>query len=349
MTRISHTILALAAILSITHQTFPQAVVSSESPVMFVDFEAGIAGVSLGSFDGLGFSPEPLDGQLDSDAWSVIGFSDGNLPFGGSAESGDLARGSIPGGGTSTGGLYALADFPEVGGRSLAIQPGGTDFTPGSITLRIVNEDPEQLITSISIAYDIYELNDAGRSSSFSFSYSIDGVTFTPVPALDHMTTEAASPAPEFVRIGAKPPSRAHQIDFLAIVPGESLFIRWGSDDLSGTGSRDEFALDNISLAAKFLGTTAAVGTITGRAETAYGNPITYAQISLTDSSGLVRRALTNQFGRFLFRELPVGDVYILQASSGKFGFQDPLRTVLLEEEVQQITFIGKEIGPPVK
>ena len=34
-------------------------------------------------FQGIGFSPNPSQGQLDSDIWSLIGFTDGNVRGGG--------------------------------------------------------------------------------------------------------------------------------------------------------------------------------------------------------------------------------------------------------------------------
>ena len=44
-------------------------------------------------FSGLGFSPSPATGQLDSDIFCVTGLSDGNLAFGDTATTGDFARG----------------------------------------------------------------------------------------------------------------------------------------------------------------------------------------------------------------------------------------------------------------
>ena len=54
------------------------------------------------------------------------------------------------------GGLYALADFPSPDDRALAVQPGGTDFTPGAIVLKIVNLDPNEIIVQLHVSYDIY-------------------------------------------------------------------------------------------------------------------------------------------------------------------------------------------------
>ncbi|NBD36582.1 MAG: hypothetical protein GVY30_11375, partial [Chloroflexi bacterium] len=89
------------------------------------------------TFDGSGFAPSPAAGQLDSDAWSVTGLSDGDVGFGDTC-SGDVdcARGPSTGG-VSTGGVYAF----DVGSGDyiLGIQPGGSDFTPGEFILKVQN------------------------------------------------------------------------------------------------------------------------------------------------------------------------------------------------------------------
>ncbi|MEM7054316.1 MAG: hypothetical protein AAF446_07170, partial [Pseudomonadota bacterium] len=79
-------------------------------------------------FTGTGFDANPSAGQLDSDVFIVTGFNSGTLDFGGSATSGDFARGEASGG-VTTGGIYAF-DI-GAGNRTFGIQPGGNDFTPG--------------------------------------------------------------------------------------------------------------------------------------------------------------------------------------------------------------------------
>lgn len=340
----SHKLLTTILFVAIAPHSFSQVMLDSSVTSASIDFESTVNGIGSGLFQGAGFSPMPLDGQLDSDAFSIKGFSDGDLLFGATAVSGDLARGAISGGGTSTGGLYALADFPGPGGQSVAFQPGGTDFTPGSITLRIVNNDPEQLIVSLTVSYDIYELNDQGRSSYLYFSYSGDDVTYTPLPALDHFTAEPADASPEFVKVGGPGPSRSVTIAPVSVGPnGGQIFLRWESDDFSGTGSRDEIALDNISVTAKFLGTTAAEGTIEGAAVSEAGAPLGFVFVTLTgEGIDPLLFALTNPFGRFRFEGLPVGRTYLLGASAGRYSFKNPLIPVTLDSELQTVMFEGR-------
>ena len=82
-------------------------------------------------FDGTGFDPAPAAGQLNSNNWEVLGFSDGDLLFGGSAATGDLARG-ITTGNITSGGLYA---FDNSGNTAVYIQPTSSGFQSGQYHL----------------------------------------------------------------------------------------------------------------------------------------------------------------------------------------------------------------------
>lgn len=205
-----------------------------------ITFDATLAGVNEGAFTGSGFAPAPSSGQIDSDAFASSGMSDGDLVFGGTANSGDYARGSSVGGET-TGGFYA---FSNGSNPFLGFQPGGSDMAPGTITLRIQNNSGAT-ITDFSVSYKIMEYNDQGRSNSLNFSYSDDNVNFTSLVGLNFSSTEAASGSPAWV---------SH--DKMAMLTGQNVqdgdffYIRWETDDVSGSGSRDELGIDEISITA---------------------------------------------------------------------------------------------------
>ena len=192
--------------------------------------------IDFAAFTG-GFAPAPLAGQLDSDTWSINGLSDGDLPFGGTAESGDFARGTSPGG-VGTGGLYA---FDSGGNTLLGVQPTGTDFTPGSFTLRLRNETGASL-DGVTVSYEIYFWNDQDRGSTLNLAYGSDGESFSPLPAVDFTTPTAADPAPVWQTAGRS------TVVPLTVPDGGLLFLRWTSNDAGGSGSRDEFGLDNIAV-----------------------------------------------------------------------------------------------------
>ena len=190
------------------------------------------------AFTGSGFTASPTAGQLDSDDWRVTGLSDGAGSFGGTHTTGDFARGASVGG-VNSGGIYSF----DVGGGNniLGVQPTGTDFSPGEITLKIDNTSGS-LISSWDIGYDIFFNNNADRANSLNFETSTDDTTYTPQGSLDFTTPEGLD------ALGWQSTSRSATIN--ASVPaGQSLYLRWTSDDVSGTGSRDEFGIDNVTVA----------------------------------------------------------------------------------------------------
>ena len=66
-----------------------------------------------------------------------------------------------------------------------------------------------------------------------------------PLPALDVVTPEAADPTPGYVIT-----PRSTTIDGLALADSVPLYLRWTTDDVSGSGSRDEIGIDNVVVTA---------------------------------------------------------------------------------------------------
>lgn len=194
---------------------------------------------NFSGFLGTGFAPSPAAGQLDSDVWRVTGLSDGAGTFGGTHTGGDFARGGSTGG-VTTGGVYAFG----VGGgvTTLGVQPGGDDFTPGAFTLRIENTSSVPL-TTVTVSYDIWVYNDQARANSFNFAFSTNDTTYTSVPALDFASPQAADGSPSW-----QVHPRSTVITGLNIQNGAYLYLQWQGDDVSGSGSRDEFGLGNVQV-----------------------------------------------------------------------------------------------------
>ncbi len=189
------------------------------------------------TFDGSGFSPNPATGQLDSKTWIVTGLSDGSMTFEDTKTSGDFARGTSNGG-VTTGGVYAFN--VGSGDMILGVQPGGSDFTPGTIELKRTNETGSA-VTKVFISYDIWTYNDKDRSNSLNFSYSITYTTpYTDVPALDYATPTTADASPTWVKT-----SRSITIT-VSLNPGDPLYLQWTGDDISGSDYRDEYGIDNV-------------------------------------------------------------------------------------------------------
>jgi len=153
--------------------------------------------INFNGFDGTGFVVDPVAGQLDSDDWSIMGLSQGTLEFGGEGITSDFAQG-ITTGGVTSGGIYA---FDLTGGNfALGVQPTGSDFTPGSITLRMQN-NTGAVITALDIAYNLIVNNDNAEANSFNFSHSADNIVFAEVVDADYTSEEVAATTPAFESI----------------------------------------------------------------------------------------------------------------------------------------------------
>ncbi len=229
--------ISIAGIVMAASQMNAAVVITAlDTPLVF-DFQ---------SFTGSGFSPnpDPSAGQLDSDNWSVTGLSDGDVAFGGTKTTGDFARGTSDGG-VATGGVYAFKTSTT--NTALGIQPIAEDFTPGSFILRLENKSLSA-ITNLSVSYDLFVLNNDDRSNSFNFGFQVSASdtippSFNNVAELNYTSEGAKDASAAWTRN-----SKSTNIPFLSFEPDEFLFLRWTGDDVGGSGSRDEFALDNISI-----------------------------------------------------------------------------------------------------
>lgn len=216
--------------------------ISTVNTVNTINFDTNVDGVNAETFQGDGFSTTATSGLLNSNAWSVNGFSSGNLGFGvNSAEDTDFDRGvsDVPG---SEGGIYAYETSSD--NFSLGIQSAPGDFTPGHVTLRFQNQSGTPL-TSINIGYTVYVYNNQPSSSSLNFSYSADNSTYTQVPGLS-----VVSPAQIDVLPGWKAHYRVVTLTGLSIASNSYYYLRWNGATVSGSTNFDGFALDDIVMVA---------------------------------------------------------------------------------------------------
>jgi hypothetical protein len=211
----------------------------TDASTITIDFTTTVSGVNNGAFLGTGFANSPSAGQLDADAWAITGFSDGDKDFGVESTANDYTRGT-PTAGSATGGLGSY----DVGSSdpALGFQGTGSDFTPGTITLKITNNSGS-IITSLNINYEAWVFNDQARSNSLNFSHSSDNSSYTSESSLDLASTEAADGAPAWVKT-----DKSISLSGLTVANSADYYIRWSSDDVAGSGSRDEFAIDDIAI-----------------------------------------------------------------------------------------------------
>lgn len=212
-----------------------------------IDFDSNLSGVANGPYTGLGFQSSPAAGELDSDAWAVTGFSDGSLAFGGTQIRNPLANDFSRGftaGAVTTGGIYSFDLDTSAGvNRAFGIQPGADDFTTGTLTLRLQNQTGAP-INILTVSYSAYYRNDVNRSSSFNFSHSSDDISYTSVSGLNLSSPDTQD------ALGWVENERSTTITGLNIANNGFFYLRWTGDDIGGSGSRDEFALDDIMITA---------------------------------------------------------------------------------------------------
>ena len=272
MPRLSFAPLLAAAVLGLPAAATAGIVFDTPADTVVVTFDAGSPGVNGGGpYLGNGFDvPGGTAGTLDSDAFALAGMSDGNLNFGGTALGGDFGRGVDADGGVVSGGAYA---FQNGANTFLGFQPTGADFTPGSLFLRVQNLSGG-VIDEVAVDYDLLVNNDQARANSFNFGFATGAgvadptaLSFTGVPGLDYTSPEAAD------ALGFRTIARSTTLSALGLANGDFLYLQFFSDDVSGGGSRDEFGLDNIRLAAA-----------------AIPEPTTWALMALAGLGTLVRR-----------------------------------------------------------
>lgn len=203
-----------------------------------ISFEESLSGVNEGRFEGEGLGPNPINGELDSDAWRISGCSDGDTDFSESHISGDLARASSNGSETS-GGIYS---FNTGNNSTLGWQSTGADLSPGEIILKIQNKSGFS-IERMEISYTIWNYNDQNRSQILSCSYSYDDINYFPLNASEFISPTTASSSPIWTDSTYHFGQATNEISHT-----DFFFLKWRIEDEAGSGSRDEWAIDDIKI-----------------------------------------------------------------------------------------------------
>ncbi|MBS1797089.1 MAG: carboxypeptidase regulatory-like domain-containing protein [Acidobacteria bacterium] len=94
--------------------------------------------------------------------------------------------------------------------------------------------------------------------------------------------------------------------------------------------------------AVNILTPTAAGVTVGGQIRSANGGGLGGVRVTLTDASGQTRTATSNTFGRYEFRDVPAGAVYVLTAVGGRrYAFAEPTRVVSVGDDLADIDFVS--------
>jgi len=155
------------------------------------------------------------------------------------ADSGDFKAPHA--GGTSEGACrpWDLGD----GNLALGYQPTSAEFTPGFFMVSISNATGEA-VGLVEVAYQVVCYNNENRSSSLDLEYSRDGSAFTRIPSVSY-----SSPMREENPAHWAVTARSTAIHLRKPLAARGRFwLRWYADDNGGSGSRDEYGIDNVTI-----------------------------------------------------------------------------------------------------
>lgn len=87
--------------------------------------------------------------------------------------------------------------------------------------------------------------------------------------------------------------------------------------------------------------TTASSVAVSGRVVTSDKRGIRGAVVTLTDTEGRQRYAMTSTFGYYRFTDVPAGETYIVGISAKKYSFSQPEQVLNLTDETDGINFVA--------
>lgn len=236
----------------ITHLSFSQLSINALATNYSINFDATVSGVNNGE---LGFassstllsaSAPPTAGQLDREAWNIVALATTASDAGTFPNTTLVTGGQRSNGGVTGGFAYAFNTASIGTNRALGFQPTATAFTPGLITLRVKN-NTSFTPNEVTISYKIFVRNDQPRANSLDFYFSENNTTYTKVVEADYTSPETAT-GTAWIQV-----DRTFKVYPQNFTPGSFVYLRWYTDDISGTGSRDEFAIDDITVNAKVI------------------------------------------------------------------------------------------------
>lgn len=88
-------------------------------------------------------------------------------------------------------------------------------------------------------------------------------------------------------------------------------------------------------------GPTASMVFVRGRAVTALGRGIKNVFITMSDSHGNMKRAVTTGFGYYQFRDIAAGETYVISAKGKHLIFSQPSRVLNINEDTNNVNFIA--------
>ncbi len=235
-------------LITFAHRSSAQVSLDVLNTPVLIDFNTTVPGVNNGPFAApvpIG-DVNPVVGQIDQDAWDY--YFDGTSV---NAETGAANfPGSLPDGhGLLSGGSF-LAGVNAVdinGHRALGIQPAGNQWTSGNLSLRVANNTGSD-INQLHASYKAYYYNDQPRSNDLRFFYSITDAPGSFVEVASAVVTSPLDPDTSATWVEQ---IVSTTITGIIVPAGYEIYIRWAGNDVGGAGSRDEFAITDLSFTAQ--------------------------------------------------------------------------------------------------
>ncbi len=264
---------------------------------------------------------------------------------------------------------------------NLGVSPGTaiTGFPPGTVTgtIHAGNAVAAQAQSDATVAYN----NLAGQACNTNLTgQDLGGLTLTPgVYCFDTsafltgtLTLDAqGNPSAVFIfQMGSTLTTASNSS--VVLINGAvfcNVFFQVGSSATLGTGTSfqgnilalasitlttgvtlngraialtEAVTLDSNAISIEACSPTAASASIGGRVTTADGRGIPRVTIRMIDGDGgPVRMALTSQFGYYVFNDVPVGGVVVLEARHRRYSFVEPTLFISFLDEMTSANFVA--------
>lgn len=125
----------------------------------------------------------------------------------------------------------------------------------------------------------------------------------------------------------------------LSAYQGQTIRLRFRTTTTQRLQGPGQLEIDAVSIQHELL--TAANATVSGRVLTDGGRGISFANVTLTDQTGNVRTATTNQFGVYYFEGVESAQNYIVSVEHKKYVFPNNPRAVNVSDDLTGVDFLA--------
>lgn len=228
---------------------------------------------------------------------------------------------------------------------SIAVQPDGKVLVSGTFNTiggatrsniaRLSNDTAalqNLVVTQAAVHWTLG--GSSPQMSRVVFEQSTDGVTYTPLGnGTGNLAPFLKSKGDESI---FAPTVASWTLTGLNLPTGQNIYIRARGYYRGGYFNGSESITETVKNAF-LIGPTAASVSVSGVVSSSKGAGISKAIVTLIDSRGQMRTALSNSFGFYRFDDIAVGETYVFYVSSKRYQFTPRVLTV--NEEITDLNF----------